>query len=165
MKKISSTRVQNQSGHGMKILLAIDDSKFSESAIELLVAQNDPGKTAVRVLHVVEPLETPYYPELGPPYPASLGDISKIRLKAGRELVARVIENVRRAGFKADGVLREGYARTTVVDVAKQWHAGLIVLGSHGRKGMERILLGSVSDYVARHAPCSVEIVRRRKRR
>ena len=148
----------------MKILLAIDDSKFTESAIELLVAQNNPGKTTVRVLHVVEPLEAPYYPDLGPTYPASLSDINKIRMKAGRELVARVTEKVRAAGFQVDGVVHSGYTRTTVVDVAKQWHAGLIVVGSHGRKGLDRVLLGSVSDYVARHASCSVEIVRRRKR-
>jgi nucleotide-binding universal stress UspA family protein len=164
MKKISKNRGDNQRDQSTKILLAIDDSKFSEAAIAMLVAQNNPGKTTVRVLHVVEPLETPYYPELAPPYPASLGDIGKLRLKAGRELVARATEKVRRAGFQVDGVVRLGYARTTVVDVASQWHAGLIVIGSHGRKGMERVLLGSVSDYVARHASCSVEIVRRRKR-
>ena len=59
--------------------------------------------------------------------------------------------------------MRLGYARTTVVDVANQWHAGLIVVGSRGRTGLERVLLGSVSDYVARHASCSVEIVRLHK--
>ena len=144
----------------MKILIAIDDSKFSEAALRMLVAQNHPRKTTVRVLHVVEPLETPYYPELTTPYPTSLADINKGRKKAGRELVERAVKKVSATGFKAEGIVRLGHIRTTVVDVAGKWHADLIVLGSHGRKGLQRILLGSVSDYVARHARCSVEIVR-----
>ena len=146
----------------MKVLLAVDDSKFSEAAIRMLIAQNRSGKAAVRVLHVVEPIETPYYPDLEPPYPISLGDIQKGRLQAGRELAARVTEKLRAAGVQAASVVRQGHIRTTVVDVAAKWHADLIVVGSHGRKGVKRILLGSVSDYVARHAPCSVQIVRMR---
>lgn len=145
----------------MKILLAIDDSKFSEAALRMLVAQNHPRKTRVRVLHVVEPLETPYYPELTTPYPTSLADINKGRKQAARELVARVVQKVRTAGFQAEGAVRLGHVRTAVVDAAAKWRADLIVVGSHGRKGLQRILLGSVSDHVARHARCSVEIVRR----
>ena len=99
MKRISKNSVDNQRDQSTKILLAIDDSKFSEAAIETLVAQNNPSKTTVRVLHVVEPLETPYYPDLAPPYPASLDDIRTIRLKAGRELVARATEKVRASGL------------------------------------------------------------------
>jgi nucleotide-binding universal stress UspA family protein len=148
----------------MKILLAIDDSKFSEAAIRMLIAQNQPSKTTVRVLHVVEPIETAYYPELTPPYPISLNDVKKKRLKAGRDLVARVLEKVRAAGFRADSSVRLGHARTSIVDVAAKWHAALIIVGSHGRRGLERLLLGSVSDYVARHSPCSVQIVRTRRR-
>jgi nucleotide-binding universal stress UspA family protein len=68
---------------------------------------------------------------------------------------------VREAGFQVNGVVRVGHVGATIVGVATQWHADLIVVGSHGRKGLQRALLGSVSDYVARHAPCSVQIVRR----
>ena len=164
MKRVIGHRVDHQGGKGMKVLLAIDDSRFSEAAIRMLVAQNQPGKTTVRVLHVVEPIETPYYPELTPPYPVSLDDIRKKRLQAGRELVARATERVRAAGYKVDSAVRLGHVRTTVVDAAVKWHAHLVVVGSHGRKGVKRILLGSVSDYVARHAPCSVQIVRIRGR-
>jgi nucleotide-binding universal stress UspA family protein len=149
----------------MKILLAIDDSKFSDAALRALLSQYNPRKNTVRVLHVVEPIETPFYPELAAPYPASLGDVSKGLQKAAKELVSRTVERVRAAGFQVGGAVRQGQARTTVVDVAKTWHADLIIVGSHGRKGLKRILLGSVSDYVARHAHCSVEIVRAPRRR
>ena len=55
--------------------------------------------------------------------------------------------------------LRDGDPRHTIVACAREWGADLVVLGSHGKKGLDR-MLGSVSDSVARHAPCSVEIVR-----
>lgn len=42
----------------------------------------------------------------------------------------------------------------------RTWNADLIMLGSHGKRGLDRFLLGSVSEAVSRHAPCSVEIVR-----
>jgi nucleotide-binding universal stress UspA family protein len=147
----------------MKILLAIDDSRFSEAAVRMLAEQNNPRKTAVRVLHVVEPMEAPYYPELSSPYPTNLGDINKGRMKAGRDLVEGILKKLRAAGFKAEGSVKAGQVRTVAVDLAKKWHANLIVVGSHGRTGLKRILLGSVSDHIARHAHCSVEIVRTRR--
>jgi nucleotide-binding universal stress UspA family protein len=146
----------------MKILLAIDESRFSAAAIRMVIAQNRPGQTQIHVLHVVEPLESPYYPELIQPYPASIADINRSRLKAGRTLASQISEKLRKAGFKVVSSVRSGHVRSIVVDVARKWHADLIVVGSHGRTGMRRILLGSVSDYVARHAHCSVQIVRRR---
>jgi nucleotide-binding universal stress UspA family protein len=47
-----------------------------------------------------------------------------------------------------------------ILDCATKWKADLIVVGSHGKNGIQRLLLGSVSEYVATHAKCSVEIVR-----
>jgi len=144
----------------LKILLAIDDSKFSETAVRTLAAEHNPAKSLVRILHVVEPVELPYYPELTAPYPVSLSDINKKRMEAGRRLVDRAAARLRAAGFQTDTTVRPGPGRSLIVDIARKWHADLIVVGSHGRKGLARILLGSVSDYVAHHAPCSVQIVR-----
>jgi nucleotide-binding universal stress UspA family protein len=148
----------------MKILVAIDNSKFSAAALRMLLMQNQTDRAGLRVLHVVEPMDTPFYPELTPPYPASLEDVRVARLKAGRELVARTVAQLREGGFKVDGAVRLGMPGPTGVDAANKWHADLIVVGSHGHKGLTRLLLGSVSDHVARHAPCSVEIVRTRRR-
>ena len=63
-------------------------------------------------------------------------------------------------GLKVIAALEVGDAKSRILDVAEEWHADLIVLGSHGRKGVNRFLMGSVSEAVARHACCSVEIVR-----
>jgi nucleotide-binding universal stress UspA family protein len=54
-----------------------------------------------------------------------------------------------------------GHAAETIMETAKNWGADLVALGSHGRRGFSRFLLGSVSYAVASHAPCSVEIVRK----
>jgi nucleotide-binding universal stress UspA family protein len=144
----------------MKILVAIDDSKFSEAAVRVVMAQNQPAKTRVRVLHVVETIETAYYPDMTPPYPMDFGDIQKERIEAGRKVAARALKKLRAAGFKADSLVSVGHARTAVVDAAARWGANVIVVGSHGRRGLQRLLLGSVSEYVVRHAPCSVLVVR-----
>lgn len=86
------------------------------------------------------------------------------RLNARRDqakaLVSKTMETLRGAGLSVTPVLQEGDARSQIIDVAKDWHADLIVLGSHGRMDLQRFLLGSVSEAVVRHAHCSVEIVR-----
>ena len=56
-------------------------------------------------------------------------------------------------------VPRDGDARE-IVKEAERWDARMIVLGSHGRRGFDRWTLGSVSEHVAFHAPCSVEVIR-----
>jgi nucleotide-binding universal stress UspA family protein len=53
-----------------------------------------------------------------------------------------------------------GDPRVLTLDHAKEWGADLIVLGSHSRRGLDRMLMGSVSEAVARHAHCSVEVIR-----
>jgi nucleotide-binding universal stress UspA family protein len=55
----------------------------------------------------------------------------------------------------------ENEVRTAILAVAEDYSADLIVLGSHGEKGLRKFLLGSVAEYVARHAHCSVLVVRR----
>jgi nucleotide-binding universal stress UspA family protein len=72
----------------------------------------------------------------------------------------RAVARLRAAGFKADSRVVESDVRNGILDTAAEWQPDLIVLGSHGRKGVARFLLGSVADAVARHAKCSVLIVR-----
>lgn len=54
----------------------------------------------------------------------------------------------------------EGYVKDSILEAAKLWPADLIVMGSHGRRGFTKFLLGSVSEAVVSHAPCSVEIIK-----
>ncbi|HVB34859.1 MAG TPA: universal stress protein [Patescibacteria group bacterium] len=144
----------------MKVLLAIDDSHFSQTARDTLAAQFRPEDTEVRILHVVEPFAISAPPEMASGYNPELGD----QMKAGQKLVERAAELLRAAGFQATSLVEQGDPRITILDQAAAWPSDLIVVGSQGRKGLKRFLLGSVSDTVARHAHCSVEIVRNSQR-
>jgi nucleotide-binding universal stress UspA family protein len=116
------------------------------------------------VFHVIEPFDSGLSAEVRPPYPMKFEGFEKKRLKWGRSLVARGAATVREAGFTADAIVARGNVRKRVVDEARKWRADLIVVGSRGRTRIGRLLLGSVSEYVARHAPCSVQIVRGRQK-
>jgi nucleotide-binding universal stress UspA family protein len=75
-------------------------------------------------------------------------------------LVARAAEELRTAKFNVSTELVEGDPKSQIIDIADNWRADMIVLGSHGRTGLDRFLMGSVSQAVVRHAHCTVEIVR-----
>ena len=143
----------------MRILLAIDDSKFSEAAAETVIEQARPHGTEVRILHVLESPPLLVARELGG-YEPALQNALEFQKQHAEALVAKVAEFLRARGLKVTAALDMGDAKSRILDVAEEWHADLIVLGSHGRKGLNRFLMGSVSDAVARHACCSVEIVR-----
>lgn len=138
----------------MKILLAIDDSKFSQEAVRAVIAyQKRPG-LKVRVLHAAEPptlFEAPEMAEYIPPEETS---------EEAQALVNKAAGQLSSAGINATARVVRGDPRAVILDEAKSWGAELIVLGSHGRRGLERLLVGSVSEAVLRHAGCSVEIIR-----
>ena len=147
----------------MKILLPIDDSACSEAAVHAVIGQFRPDETEVRVMHAVEwPKELP--PSLAfAEGPAAADDVLALHDEVRRQaeaLVARTAARLRSNHFQARTAVREGDARQVILDYAAEWHPDLIVLGSHGRRGLSRFLLGSVSENVMRHAACSVEIVR-----
>jgi len=139
----------------MKILMGIDDSKFSGDVLRAIVSQFRTENTEVRVLHVLQPI-APAPPQMAPGYAPELED----QKKPARELVERIANGLRSAGFKVDTAVEVGDIRETIIDSAAEWGADLIVVGSHGQRGIQRFLLGSVAEFVARHAKCSVEIVR-----
>lgn len=147
----------------MRILLAIDTSACSQSAIDAVLAHFRPADVEIRVLHVAEwPLDGPPYLGFGVGGPAINGVLTlrEHALTAGHTLVDRTVGRLRAAGFEATGDVLEGDARSSIVDVAAGWNADLIVMGSHGRRGLDRVALGSVAESVLRRATCSVEIVR-----
>ncbi|HLY99626.1 MAG TPA: universal stress protein [Candidatus Angelobacter sp.] len=145
----------------MKILLAVDDSKFSSAATQALSAQIPDRNSEVLVLEVVEPLYFSAPPEMAPNYAPEMALRQKDEIKHANETVIRNAEALRRAGFtKVNSKVMEGETRSSILNTAADWRPDLIVLGSHGRKGIQRFLLGSVAEFVARHAPCSVLVVR-----
>lgn len=140
----------------MKILLAVDDSPSSRAAVDTVAAQFPSKETEIRVLHVVEPVAMTPPPEMAAGYYPELKDA----LEKAKKWVEGVAGKLRGAGFRVNTAVEAGDARSVIVDSAASWPADLIVVGAHGHKKLQRFLLGSVSEAVARHAQCSVEIVR-----
>jgi nucleotide-binding universal stress UspA family protein len=143
----------------VKILLAVDDSKFSEAAIKAVVRQAHVKDTEVRVLHVVEPPSLLVAREMGG-YDPALEEVWEKESKHANIFVEKTAESLRSHGLKVSTAVHQGDPKSMIIDAADEWHADLIVLGSHGRNGLDRFLMGSVSEAIARHAHCSVEIVR-----
>jgi nucleotide-binding universal stress UspA family protein len=136
----------------MKLLLAIDGSKYSEAATQAVIAQYQSQGTEVKVLNVVD---------LPLPIPTSdAAAFHELSLMHGRELVERAEQLLSKAGYKTQTAVEEGDPKSRIIEQATRWKADTIVMGSHGRKGLDRFLMGSVAESVSRHAPCSVEIVR-----
>jgi nucleotide-binding universal stress UspA family protein len=115
--------------------------------------------TMVRVLSAVQILPPPtadaWYDISG-----SLERVQQDLPDRAEQLTARAAEAQQTAGLVAEPVVREGDARSVIIDEAKEWEADLIVVGSHGYTGLKRLLIGSVAQSVVHHAPCSVEVVR-----
>lgn len=147
----------------MKILLAIDGSPCSDAAVATLIAQYPPAATEVVVLHAVESLRlmpVSYGYGVGPSFGEDYTGIAKQWRREGEELAARTAQRLQAAGFRTTAQVAEDDARQFILEYAKKWQPDLILVGSHGKRGLDRFLLGSVSEAIARHAPCSVEIVR-----
>jgi nucleotide-binding universal stress UspA family protein len=147
----------------MKILLPIDDSDFSKAALTFVRSHFNPQETRVHVFHVIEPLRLAprsVGTGVGPSVPGDyIGQVENWVDRA-EDLVARTTRILESAGFTVAKSVGEGDAKSEILDFAAQWQPDLIILGSHGRTGIKRFLLGSVSDGVSRHAGCSVLIVR-----
>jgi len=142
----------------LKVLLAIDNSKFSEATTQTLIAQVRPKETEVRVLHVIE-LYPLFSAEKQPA--TELAVASEEHHHHAEALVARTSKALRDAGFdRVTTAVGQGDPKTVVLDSAEEWKADLIMLGSHGEKDWTRFPMGSVSEAVVRHAPCSVQVVR-----
>jgi nucleotide-binding universal stress UspA family protein len=137
-------------GH-MKILLATDGSEHSAAAARAVAERPWPEGTEVKVMSTVNPLVYSIE-EMG------LFDAGGT-LRAHRAIgdATQILKGV---GVKTSGEVIAGKACKRIIDEAEQWGADLIVVGKQDRRGLRRLLSGSVSERVASGAPCSVKIVR-----
>jgi nucleotide-binding universal stress UspA family protein len=150
----------NPSPGPLQILLATDGSEHSNAAARSVADRPWPAGTKFRILTVVEPsapvLPTSYF---------SAEVMEELRgkdMQRAQEAVASAESILFGAGIEASSTIAVPAAtpKEIILSEAAEWNAGLIVVGSHGRRGVNRFLLGSVSEAVALHAKCSVEIIR-----
>jgi nucleotide-binding universal stress UspA family protein len=152
-----------------KILLATDGSREAELAARTAADLAEKTASELHLVHVfgIAPWY-PIYPEATAPGewvaqedPMLEEDLQRTSEQRAREVLDTEVEKARSAGATvAQAYLREGGVATEIVTLAEDIGAGLIVLGSRGRGGIRRALMGSVSDSVVRHAHCPVLVVR-----
>ncbi|HEY2380763.1 MAG TPA: universal stress protein [Terriglobia bacterium] len=144
----------------LKVLVAVDDSPYSDAIIQMLSAEMRPADTTLRLLHVADPFPTRRAQAKGSKEYPDYETARHEQYEEARQLLTSAAARLEAAGFSTEWTVHEGDARGEILDEAQAWGADLIVLGSHGRSGLKRLLTGSVSDAVVHHAACSVEIVR-----
>jgi nucleotide-binding universal stress UspA family protein len=141
-----------------RILLATDGSEEAELAALRAVELADATESELHVVHVG------VVPSFLVSYPGTLGYDGKLYeqvLVRSRELLRKQSWRVKAAGGTvAETHLRMGAVALEIVALAEELGADLIVMGSRGLGGVRRVLMGSVSDSVVRHAHCPVMIVR-----
>jgi len=137
-----------------RILIAVDDSEFAARAADV-------GVELANSLHAEVGYVTVYDQSVGP---GRMWGVPADRLAEASEHAAKRFLATFREPTATRSVVPEfvepGDPATKIIEVANNWHADLIVMGSHGRGKIQGILLGSVSQGVLHHAPCPVLVVR-----
>jgi nucleotide-binding universal stress UspA family protein len=147
-----------------KILLATDGSREAEAAARSAADLAQKTHSELHVVHAfgIAPVGPPVYPEAtdlqSVEYEAETEEGQRISEQRAREVLQEEVEKVR--STVAGEHLVEGRVAPEIVGLAEEIGAGLIVMGSRGRGGIRRALMGSVSESVVRHAHCPVLVVR-----
>ncbi|WP_457556166.1 universal stress protein [Candidatus Pyrohabitans sp.] len=135
-----------------RILLATDGSAFSELAGEYAIFLAKKLKAELTALHVLK---------LEPPKRLSPEEIEEERARTARHVFRHIEKLAEEAGVKLETeVMISRNVAAAILEEAKFGGYELLVVGSLGRTGLKRLLMGSVSEHVVRHAPCPVLVVR-----
>lgn len=143
-----------------RILVAVDGSETSSLALKEAIKLAKNQHAALRLIHVVD--LTLIYTDLGAPFAI---EYQKAIQAAGEKVITACSAVVRDAGIGVDAAtiaidMMGQHIYEVIEDEAKRWQADLIVIGTHGRRGIRRFLLGSVAEGVARVASKPVLLIR-----
>lgn len=143
-----------------RILVPVDGSVTSNLALDAAINLALACSGRLRVVHALdEPLWLAAYGMHG----RTGAGLHEVMCHSGDDLLHKAMEKARSAGVEADMMLldKPGVRLSeAVANAAKRWDADLVVLGSHGRKGFHRLVMGSGAEQVIRHAPVPVLVIR-----
>lgn len=144
----------------MKIILAVDDSPHSQAALEFVRRAHWIKEARIVVLSAVPVVvNVPLLVEVRGGTVDQ--EIQEINRRTAQELTSRCERQLKEAGLSTVAQVELGDPREVIVRVAEEQNADLIVVGSHGRSGFTKLLMGSVASHVVTHAPCNVCVVKR----
>jgi nucleotide-binding universal stress UspA family protein len=140
-----------------RILCPVDFSEWSRCAVERAVTLAGPTKAEIIGLFVLPPAA----PDSGIGRSSCAEDADESMLSALAEDLEEFFDPVRKAGLRLRVCVKRGDSVTRILEQAREADADVIVMGTHGRSGLQRLLLGSVTDGVTRRAHCPVLAVPR----
>ena len=139
----------------MNILLAVDGSPYTKKMLAYLAAHDEMLGTSHSYTAIT------VQPQLPPRARAALGKevVDKYHAEEGEKVLSPVVKFMARHGVQLKTMTKVGPAGETIAKVAESGKYDLIVMGTHGARGIEKILLGSVAERVLKRAACPVLIV------
>jgi nucleotide-binding universal stress UspA family protein len=142
----------------MKVLIPVDDSTFSRAVVTEAAGRPWSPDTEFLVVSVIAIPTAAQWQDWG----LSVVPELKERIKAEAQAVVDESVSTLKKHLDADvrGLVVEGHTADSIAKVAAEWKADMIMMGSHGRTGIGRFLLGSVAEGVLFRSPCSVEIIK-----
>ena len=143
-----------------RILVPVDGSSTSTRGLDEAIELAKLTGANLRLIHVVDALTFATGSEL---YGAYAGDLIPKMREFGEQILEDARTRVQKRGVKVDSLLIDHLPNRlsdTVVEQARDWGADLIVIGTHGRRGVGRMLLGSDAEQIVRTAPVPVLLVR-----
>lgn len=147
---------------GIKLLIATDGSEFSLAAIKSVAGRPWPTDTQAKIIsvpHLTLPFVESSYVDS-----QALAELNKASIEESNSAVAEglaILSKTELKLFSEVPFLHETPSNAILME-ADRWHPTMIAVGSHGRSGFDRFMMGSVSEAVALHAKCSVEVIRDR---
>ena len=144
-----------------KILIATDGSELSAKAVSSGIELATALKAELVVLYVVPPYPGSYYEGSFSIGSSEIAAVEESWTKNGEAVIDAVRQSASVHGLKAEGVvLHSNLVAETILEVAKEKNCDLIVMASHGRKGLQRVLLGSETQHVLTHSHSPVLVLR-----
>ena len=145
-----------------RIMVSVDGSATSNKALVAAteMASYPGGRAVLRLIHVLD--EMAYFTGFDP-YGGQSGELIKIMRETGEKILRDALAIVQAAGIDADTVLIDKFGERlgeTVAAEAQGWKADLIVVGTHGRRRVGRMFLGSGAEQIIRLAPVPVLVIR-----
>lgn len=141
-----------------RVLVPIDDSARSTKALEYALEEYPDAE--ITALHVLDPAGDAVYTGGEISIDLDVGEARERHKRLAEELLEETVEVAGRHGHDVDTATRVGKPARAILEYAEEEGVDHIVVGSHGRSGVSRVLLGSVAETVTRRSPVPVTVVR-----
>ncbi|MFZ3063836.1 MAG: universal stress protein [Nitrospirota bacterium] len=134
-----------------RIIAATDGSRYSKSAVDEAIKIAKASKGNLIIVSAVD---------INEEFESEAPELTERFERQFKAMVERITKQAKAKGVKAEGIVKIGEPYNVIISAAKAKKADLIVMGSHGRRGLSRLLMGSVTERVIGHAKCAVLVVK-----